>query len=92
MLVCKNCFTENADGAVRCHQCNMEGNFEYKVSEGRLKDVIEEERASQQCVNCGHHDPGEGDKCVNCFFPIPANRKTITKDFPSQDFRLFETG
>lgn len=72
MLICKNCNSENVDGAVKCVQCNMEGKL---VPFGQPeKDYIVVEKSLTQCKNCGSEAPGKEDKCVHCHFPLPQSK------------------
>lgn len=75
MLICKNCFTENAADAIKCHECKMEGNFMYKAPEGNVNEVKLVEMTPPSCTNCGHEAPGEGEKCNHCHFPIAKENK-----------------
>ena len=72
MLICKNCFTENPVGSVRCQQCNMAGNFEHR--DGR-QVVMTVEKSPLHCKNCGCSNPGTGEKCVECHFPLAPRKK-----------------
>ena len=90
MLICKNCFTENPDGTIKCHQCNMEGNFIHKASEGQSGPVWKVEKHIH-CNNCGSEAPGEGSNCVHCNFPIPANKRAKRHEHESMPYNHLKT-
>ncbi|RMG20620.1 MAG: hypothetical protein D6730_19615 [Bacteroidetes bacterium] len=77
MLICNNCFSENADGTLRCHQCNMEGNFTYQIAEGNPLEAVALEKKPFQCVNCGCETPGQEAKCVHCHFPLQSPTRNM---------------
>ena len=67
MKNCNNCDTVNIDSAVRCENCNIEGQFTFHslpIKKMEWKENI-------QCSNCGTSHRGEGAKCIQCHFPIP---------------------
>ena len=92
MLICKNCFTENADATVRCIQCNMEGNFSYKAPEGIQQDLWKGDQTQDQCVNCGSESPGKGTACVHCHFPMVPNKKENLSAFHNGELMSLKTG
>lgn len=73
MLICKNCNSENVDGAVKCVQCNMEGKL-VPFGQQDITDFIVVEKSLTQCKNCGSEAPGKDDKCVHCHFPLPQSK------------------
>ena len=77
MLICKNCYSENPDGTIKCHQCNMEGNFIHKTSEVTTGPVWKVE-STVNCQNCGTEQPGGGTTCAQCNFPLPQKQKKNT--------------
>ena len=88
MLICRNCFTENADGTIKCIQCNMEGNFEKKVTDGDKREFLLVKHNAVQCTNCGSETPGEGSKCFHCNFPLPSTLESIA----AKEIRNLKTG
>ncbi|MEL6651886.1 MAG: hypothetical protein AAFP02_17150 [Bacteroidota bacterium] len=76
MLICKNCDSENPDGAIKCHHCQMEGQMVYISADKEQPVIVQLEQAPLACTNCGCEEPGDGDKCVECHFPLPQARKT----------------
>ena len=92
MLVCKNCDTENPDGAKKCHQCNMGESFLIQVPNGNRKDFLIIEKSSVQCLNCGTETPGPESKCVECNFPIPKEKERKLKDSPFHPWDLSTIG
>jgi uncharacterized membrane protein YvbJ len=92
MLICNNCFSENADGTVRCHQCNMAGNFSYSVPEGHLQALTLVKKSPLQCTNCGSNEPGEGLTCVQCHFPTAAHRGQQAKTLHPREYNNLKTG
>lgn len=71
MLICNNCFTVNEDGTERCAHCNMKGHFTHQDDEGWAGDPLEAPKAIISCRNCGSDTPGDGEKCMECRFPLP---------------------
>ena len=92
MLICNNCFSENADGTVRCHHCNMGGNFSYKISEGNPQAFSIVKKSLHQCNNCGSDEPGEGLKCVHCHFPMANTQQQTTKTLAPREYNNLKTG
>ena len=88
MLICKNCFTENVEGTVRCIQCNMEGNFIHKLPDAPHKPLIVREKPMIQCRNCGSTEPGTGKKCMHCHFPMASSPQSN----PSTEFKNLKLG
>ncbi|MCB0572636.1 MAG: hypothetical protein KDC66_22870 [Phaeodactylibacter sp.] len=74
MLICNNCFTLNEDGTERCVHCNMKGHFTHRDETGWAGDPLETPQVVVSCQNCGSSTPGDGAKCVECHFPLPARR------------------
>ena len=79
MLICKNCNTENADGTIKCRQCNMEGNFVQLTTEVANGPVWKVESPAH-CKNCGSTEPGGGTHCATCNFPLPQVKKNPVYD------------
>ena len=73
MKICNNCSALNHDAAVKCVQCYMPNNFTAQDLEIATPAV---EKQSAVCLNCGSHEPGEGEKCVHCRFPLPAQPRS----------------
>ena len=91
MLICKNCFTENPDGTVRCNQCNMEGNFILKLPDTRKPATLIREENKVQCRNCGSPEPGTGKKCMHCHFPMISVPQRV-HPLNSQEFNNLKIG
>ena len=96
MLICKNCDSENPAGAIKCGQCNMEGNFVQIGSQGSKNDFLAVEPSQPTCKNCGCKSPGTGTKCVECKFPLPKSpvlpiAPTVQKR-TNHDFHPWEIG
>lgn len=68
MKICNNCSALNQDQAVRCTQCNMPGNF---TEQSLTVAARKQERTKVVCLNCGSDEPGDGNKCAHCRFPLP---------------------
>lgn len=92
MLICNNCFSENADGTVRCNQCNMEGNFSHKTPDGHSQPLSIVKKSAYQCTNCGTNEPGEGQICVHCHFPMATHREPQAQARHSREFNNLKTG
>ena len=81
MLICNNCFTINEDGTERCVHCHMKGHFTHQDDEGWTGDPLEAPKTIVSCRNCGSDTPGDGEKCLECHFPLPS-RSTVRGSGP----------
>ncbi|MEM6348806.1 MAG: hypothetical protein AAF927_33285 [Bacteroidota bacterium] len=91
MLICKNCDTENLDGATKCSNCQMEGQMVYISPLKERPEIVQIDPSPLSCTNCGCEAPGEGDKCVECHFPLPKAKARKTNGhsvFPQPSHRL----
>ena len=78
MKTCKNCSTENVVTAVKCVACNMENNFNLHAAVLE-EEIIEEEKATVQCLNCGDHQSTQELQCTTCRFPLAEVKvRTVT--------------
>ncbi|MFK7925118.1 MAG: hypothetical protein AB8H47_24390 [Bacteroidia bacterium] len=75
MLICKNCDSENTDGAKKCCNCQMEDQLVYISPDKEHPKIVKVDHPPLACANCGYEAPGEGEKCIECHFPIPNARK-----------------
>ncbi len=92
MLICNNCFSENPDGTIRCHQCNMAGDFTHKSSGDQIREILKVEKSLVQCHNCGNEAPGDGDKCNYCQFPLSKQQREKDSAFKTGTLPNAKTG
>ena len=76
MKTCNNCDTINVVDAVKCSHCKMPDNFTFH--EEPTASVATTKGRQVQCRNCGSFEPGKGEQCVHCRFPLPQAGTTHT--------------
>lgn len=69
MKLCKNCHTIHEEKIMECTHCNMNGQL-ILYYPGRTKVNEKVKNLYQTCRNCGTADPGNGQSCVHCHFPL----------------------
>ncbi len=69
MKTCKNCSTVNEVAAIKCCACNMENKFTLHAAVIE-EEIVQEEKTTVQCLNCGDLQSAQELQCTACRFPL----------------------
>lgn len=84
MQLCKNCHHENEDSVDTCVHCRMKGQL---IPYGNQNQPANKKvkKLHRSCRNCGEVNVGNGDRCANCHYPLPAAEKqSVDKEIRKQ--------
>lgn len=85
MQICKNCHQQNEDNTDTCVHCRMKGRLvPWDGKTNKTKKNVK--NLYRTCQNCGTVDPGNGERCTHCHFPLPEMKTTRDKDGSDRNF------